>query len=196
MARVDEVGATLLRAAADVLASEGPGALTVRHIAQRAGVSTMNVYSRFGGKDGVVEHLFVEGFERLAAAMNEVDLTDDPLVDLRDCGLAYRRFALANPTYYSIMFERVVADYEPTEEARQCAANTLLLLAGRLSRAMDMGVMPRSDPLQAAAAVWATCHGVISLETKSAGAAQLDWERVFHTACEAMLAGLIAGTGT
>ena len=33
MARVDDVGATLLRAASDVLAAEGPAALTVRRIA-------------------------------------------------------------------------------------------------------------------------------------------------------------------
>ncbi|MGZ4674264.1 MAG: TetR/AcrR family transcriptional regulator, partial [Ilumatobacteraceae bacterium] len=65
MAQLDPVGSTLLKAASDLLATEGPAALTVRRIATAAGVSTMNVYSRFGGKDGVVEHLFVEGFHRL-----------------------------------------------------------------------------------------------------------------------------------
>ena len=46
---------------------EGPGALTVRRIAAAAGMSTMNVYSRFGGKDGVLDELFVDGFRRLGA---------------------------------------------------------------------------------------------------------------------------------
>ena len=36
MARVDEVSEALLRAAGDVLAAEGPGALTVRRIAHAA----------------------------------------------------------------------------------------------------------------------------------------------------------------
>jgi AcrR family transcriptional regulator len=195
VARVDDVGATLLKAAEDVLATEGPSALTVRHIANRAGVSTMNVYSRFGGKDGVVEHLFVEGFLRLASAMEAVPTTDDPLDDLRRCGLAYRRFALENPTYYSIMFERVVADYEPTAEGLLCAGNTLSLLAARLSRAMEMGAMAPADPWHAAAAVWATCHGVMSLEMKAAGPKELDWEQVFRSATEAMLTGLVQGSG-
>ena len=31
-----------------------------------------------------------------------VPVTDDPLDDLRGCGDAYRRFALDNPTYYSL----------------------------------------------------------------------------------------------
>ncbi len=82
MAPLDPVGSTLLKAAGDLLAAEGPGALTVRRIANAAGVSTMNVYSRFGGKDGVVEHLFVEGFTRLGDGMRAVVATDDPIADL------------------------------------------------------------------------------------------------------------------
>ena len=59
----------LLAAAHDLLATEGAGALTVRRIAAAAGMSTMNVYSRFGGKDGVLDELFVDGFRRLAETM-------------------------------------------------------------------------------------------------------------------------------
>lgn len=194
MARVDDVGATLLRAAEGVLATEGPGALTVRHIAEEAGVSTMNVYSRFGGKDGVVEHLFVEGFARLAAAMDQVPDTDDPLADLHLLGLAYRRFALDNPTYYSVMFERVVADFVPSTEAMERASATLSLLSARLARAMEMGALAPIDPLEAAAIVWSACHGVMSLELKSAGPSELDWEVVFRRTSEALMIGLVQGT--
>src|SRR5687767_9518288 len=103
----DEVAQTLLKAASDVLAAEGATALTVRRIAAEAGVSTMNVYSRFGGKDGIVEHLFIEGFSRLRDAQ-DVGVTDDPMDDLRRVGVGYRRFALDNPTYYAVMFERAI----------------------------------------------------------------------------------------
>ena len=95
---LDNVGNALLKAADTLLASEGASALTVRRIATEAGMSTMNVYSRFGGKDGVVEHLFLQGFALLAEAMNEVPETDDPMLDLSICGAAYRRFALDHAT--------------------------------------------------------------------------------------------------
>ena len=66
MARtLDEQGQALLDAASELLASEGAGGLTVRRIAADAGCSTMGVYSRFGNKDGVVDHLYMEGFRRL-----------------------------------------------------------------------------------------------------------------------------------
>jgi len=190
--RLDDVGTALLRAADQLLATEGPGALTVRRIAAEAGVSTMNVYSRFGGKDGVVEQLFVHGFELLAQGMREVGTTDDPLADLALCGMAYRSFAIRHVTLYSVMFDRVVADYEPSETALQNALGTLGLLARRLERAMDFGLLRRMDPLHAAAIVWSTCHGVISLELKHVTNAPVDWQQVFTDATAAVVGGLRA----
>ena len=60
----DQTSRALLDAAHRLLADHGSEALTVRRIATEAGMSTMNVYSRFGGKDGVIDELFIDGFER------------------------------------------------------------------------------------------------------------------------------------
>ena len=66
MARTrDEQGRRILEAASGLLSEEGASALSVRRIATAAGCSTMGLYSRFGGKDGVVDELYAEGFERL-----------------------------------------------------------------------------------------------------------------------------------
>ena len=56
----------------------------MRRIAAAAGCSTMGLYSRFGGKDGVVDELYAEGFERLIDGdAARTPPTDDPLADLR-----------------------------------------------------------------------------------------------------------------
>lgn len=188
----DDVRERLLRAAHDLLATEGPTALTVRRIAAEAGMSTMNLYSRFGGKDGVVEQLFVDGFTRLGEAMDEVASTDDPMAELEACGVAYRRFALENPTYYAIMFEGVVADFEPSPEAMAAAEATLRRLANSLHRAMQTGLLAPADPLQTAAVVWATCHGVMSLELREMGPPGIDWPAAYRRALHALIAGLAA----
>jgi AcrR family transcriptional regulator len=189
----DEVAQTLLKAASDVLAADGAKALTVRRIATDAGVSTMNVYSRFGGKDGIVEHLYIEGFSRLREAMLKVPETADTMADLSAAGVAYRRFALENPTYYSVMFDRAVPHFRPSPAAQEQASKTLQLLADGLERAMNAGALPHADPLHTAAAVWATCHGVVSLELKAVGPPALDWARVYATATTGLVLGLIAG---
>jgi AcrR family transcriptional regulator len=190
MAQLDSVGSTLLKAAGDLLAAEGPAALTVRGIATAAGVSTMNVYSRFGGKDGVVEHLFVEGFRRLGEAMTATPDSDDPIADLRACGLGYRRFAEDNRTLYSVMFDRVVPDFQPSIEAQVLAGATLDLLAKRLERAMMAGALRSGDPLHTAALVWATCHGVVSLEHEQGAPRLIDWPAVYDDALSMIIKGL------
>ncbi|MEA3185990.1 MAG: hypothetical protein QOJ74_2467 [Ilumatobacteraceae bacterium] len=190
MAPLDSVGSTLLKAASELLAEEGPAALTVRGIANAAGVSTMNVYSRFGSKDGVVDHLFVEGFRRLGEAMTSRPDTDDTVADIRACGLGYRQFAIDNPTLYSVMFDRVVPDFVPSVEAQVLAGATLELLAKRLERAMTAGVLRRADPLHTAALVWATCHGVVSLELKRVGPTVVDWPAVYDAAIDMIVKGL------
>ena len=187
---LDEVGNALLQAADTLLATEGAGALTVRRIATEAGMSTMNVYSRFGGKDGVVEHLFLQGFALLADAMHAVPETDDPMLDLSFCGDAYRRFALDHATLYAVMFERVVADYVPTPDAQAAALGTLHLLAARLQRTMDAGILRPMNAIHAAAIVWSTCHGVISLQLKHLEVDYLDWQQVYNEATAAVIIGL------
>ncbi len=162
----------------------------MRRIANAAGVSTMNVYSRFGGKDGVVEYLFVQGFELLGTAMNSASTTDDTVADVCACGLAYRQFAIDHPTLYSVMFDRVVPDFQPTPEAQVLASSTLDLLAKRLGRAMAAGALHPADPLHTAALVWATCHGVVSLELKAVAPAAIDWSQVYQQAMTMIVKGL------
>ena len=189
LARVDETGRALLTAAHDLLASEGPTALTVRRIAAAAGVSTMNVYSRFGGKDGVLDELFAEGFRRLGERMEATPSTGDTVADLRTCGAAYRDFAWDNPTYYSLMFDRVVPDYEPSAAAKAVAHATLGHLASRVARAMDRGAIARRDPLQVAMALWACQHGLVSLAARTQDVEQFDWEVVAPLGSAAIVRG-------
>ncbi|GAA1708061.1 TetR/AcrR family transcriptional regulator [Nonomuraea bangladeshensis] len=60
----DVVRTAILDTATHLLVTEGPGALTVRRIAGEAGCSTKVIYTLFGGKDGLVEALWLEGFAR------------------------------------------------------------------------------------------------------------------------------------
>jgi AcrR family transcriptional regulator len=160
----DETKVALLDAARRLLAGGGPTALTVRQLAADAGLSTMAIYTRYGGKDGIVNALYIEGFERLASAMNEAGETDDPMADLDRSGKAYRRFALDHPTSYAVMFQNAVPDFEPTQAAQVVAAGTLDLLAQLVQRAMDAGRIAADDAQMLAALLWSSQHGIVSLE--------------------------------
>jgi AcrR family transcriptional regulator len=164
MARpLDEQGHALLDAASRLLSAEGPAALTVRRIATEAGCSTMGVYSRFGGKDGVIEELYKEGVELLFASMDLVE-TDDPLEDLRHCGLSYRTNALAHGTHYMIVFGGAIPGFEPSPEAVAMSLAAFGRMAARVRRAQDAGLLAAEPTDKVAEIIWATIHGHVMLE--------------------------------
>ena len=75
-------------------------------------------------------------------------------------------------------------------DAALIASSTLGLLAQRLERAMTAGALRAGDPLHTAALVWATCHGVVSLEQKAVGPMAIDWPEVYQQALRMIIAGL------
>ncbi|MEZ5217942.1 MAG: TetR/AcrR family transcriptional regulator [Ilumatobacteraceae bacterium] len=187
--RSDDMSVAILEAAGRLLNDEGPTALTVRRIASAAGGSTMNVYSRFGGKDGVVEALFREGFRTLHQMMEPSIAIEDPLEALHECGEAYRRFALAHRPFYAVMFGGAVPRFEPSAEAAEESLATLGVLASLVERAMAAGVLAAGDPMSVAVALWATNHGLVSLEMQ--GHCPVDPSSVHRATLDALVRGLL-----
>jgi AcrR family transcriptional regulator len=153
----------LLDAASAILQAEGPEALTMRRIAGEVGCSTSVLYTMFGGKAGVAEALWCEGFERLHAALAAVE-GDDPRTRLAGMGRAYRANALANRAYYSVMFARPIPGFEPSPEAYAESLRPLQLLTDAVADCITAGLFKRVDPARIARVLWAAAHGAVSLE--------------------------------
>jgi AcrR family transcriptional regulator len=187
--RSDGTRRALLSAAHDLLATEGPAALSVRRIAAAAGVSTMNVYSRFGGKDGVLEELYMDGFARLGDAVVDFQPTGDALDDLRRCGAGYRQFALENPTYYSLMFDKPVPEFEPSNAALEAALAALARVVDRVEQAMTAGALAPGDPFEVATGLWACQHGLVTLQMRHHDDGVFDWPTIAKATIDAVLRG-------
>ena len=143
----------------------GAEALTVRRISAAAGCSTMGLYSRFGGKEGLVDHLFREGFVGLGDAMDAVTADLTPSSALRVCGRAYRSYALAHASHYLVMFTGVVPGFQPSSESKAIAHGTFERLVENVTRAQAEDAMrPDVAPDVIAEIVWATIHGFVMLE--------------------------------
>ncbi len=179
--------ASLLDAAQDLLEEGGIDSITVRSVATHAGVAPMGVYSRFGNKDGLLEALFVEGFDRLQAAIASAS-GPDALARLRSGCMAYRDFALANPHLYELMFRQML-ELELSAESLERAEQTFGHLVSRVSDAMAAGLLARSDDVDVAQQVWNAIHGGVSLELAGVTFSS-DPERTFGAMLDAMLVGL------
>ena len=154
----------LLDTASRLLVKEGPQALTMRRVAAAAGCSTTVLYTTFGGKHGLADGLYREGFARFAKRLAAVPSDTDPLTRLIALGEAYRDNARENPTYYGVMFGGAMPGFVPSEEALVQAAATLQALIDQVQVCMDAGILVPGDPQVVAEVLWAATHGAVSLE--------------------------------
>jgi AcrR family transcriptional regulator len=154
----------LVAAALAVLQRDGAAKLTVRKVTEEAGCSTTGVYTWFGGKNGLVEAIFVDGFESFDRALDphlEVD-------DLVGAGRAYRRFALSHQMQYLVMFGRAVPDFEPSEAALGRSVVSFAKLAEAVARFFRAAGI-EDDSAAAAYHLFATVHGYVMLELAGMG---------------------------
>ncbi len=187
------VEVAVLDAAAGLLVSEGPHALSIRRIATTADVAPMTIYNRFESKAGVLDALFIRGFERLAALRDDLPDTA-PLDRLRTFAHLYRDFALGDPGTYALMFDRAVADFEPSPEAKAQAHACFSCLVETVTEVQAAGALVGGDPTEVGQRLWAALHGAVSLERHGICFAP-DSDQHYAALVETLLVGLSPTAG-
>ncbi|TQL03138.1 TetR/AcrR family transcriptional regulator [Cellulomonas sp. SLBN-39] len=151
-----DLRAQVLRSAADLVATDGPDALSMRDLARRAGVSHAAPAHHFGDRSGLFTALAAEGFDLLASAL--AASVGDGRFDRT--AVAYVRFAVAHPGHYAVMFRADLVDAaSPLLLAARTRAGDLLA-DGLASVPADRVVV---DPEDARRAAWALVHGLSTL---------------------------------
>lgn len=151
-----------LQAALTILVEQGVAGLTVRGLAGAAGSSTISVYTKFGGRTGVLDGLYERTFELLRDQVAQLPpISGDALPDVLAFGRMYREFALESPARYAFMFERSVPGYEPDPDLRLIAERDT---CDQLVTRVRPAVHTDDEADEAGYLVWTTMHGLISLE--------------------------------
>jgi AcrR family transcriptional regulator len=189
----------MLDAATRLLTEEGPAALTVRKVAESVNCSTTLLYSLFGGKDGLSNALYLEGFARLKlefAANSVPPTTFDGRADLQRLNALaqiYHQYAKRNASYYMVMFGDAIAGFVPPLESRNQAWESFTVLIDAFDECMQADVLPRTNPTAAARLLWAAMHGAISLELKGYYLKTERADELFNAAVQAVLRALQVG---
>jgi AcrR family transcriptional regulator len=121
----------LLDEAAEVVASAGPAALSLRELARSAGVSHGAPAHHFGSRRGLLTALAAEGFALMAADLSA------HLDDFREMGVTFVRWALAHPGHYAVMFAPDLVDPSDADLAAARAEAWRVLGAGASARRGD-----------------------------------------------------------
>jgi AcrR family transcriptional regulator len=198
------------------LAEAGPGALSISAIGKQLGVSGPALYRYFASRDDLLTELVIDAYHDLAnaltAATNQVP-DDHPRGRLEALARAYRRWALAEPHRYRLLFGPPLPGYEAHAqrlvEASRAAMNLLLeVLRGFAAGAAEPpGPLAseltawaqhhhfRTDAATAlhAVLIWSQLHGIVSLEIAGNFASMsIDADQLF----EIQLAAITATPGS
>ncbi|MBK9739548.1 MAG: TetR/AcrR family transcriptional regulator [Actinobacteria bacterium] len=170
----ERLRADILAAAKGLLADTGDvDSVSIRLVADRVGVSTPSIYHHFEDKAALITAVCEDVFAELDRRMQEaVEGIDDPFDALRERGLAYCRFALANPEHYRIVMMSLPHEGESFTAHDLVAGPTFEHLIASVVACQESGAFPAAeDPTTIAMALWASVHGAVSLVLTKPGIA-------------------------
>jgi AcrR family transcriptional regulator len=138
----------IVAAARELLEAEGPGALSMRRVADRLGIRAPSLYNHLPDKEALEAALISAGLAESAELFEEaVRGAGDPLGALAS---AYRAFARDHPHLYRLMTGRPLPRERLVPGVEVRAARPVLDAVG--------------GDVDAARAVWAFAHGMTILE--------------------------------
>lgn len=161
----DTTQARILVAAIDILEAKGVEGLTTRAVCDATGVTAPTLYHHFTSKDGLVAAVIRHGVHEFLTRKRDIQLTDDPVADLRRGWEGWIAFALARPRLFRLMTQAAGSDPAATGEAYAIMQRLVDRIAqtGRLS----------TDPATAARAIWAASNGVVMSFMQGGGPAEI-----------------------
>jgi AcrR family transcriptional regulator len=194
-----EQGHELLRrnvveAASHLLMEEGPDALTVRHIAQELECSTKIIYTMFHGKEGLAEALYLEGCERLGHLIGGIPRQSTLIVYIHEVAHAYWAFALANPSYYKVMFCGAIPHFHPSTMSILTMETAFEMVVARLRVYKEQGLLQADDSVIVTKVLWASLHGIVSLYLLGHFSDLETAKEVLERSIQALIASLVPRT--
>ncbi|KAF0848433.1 TetR/AcrR family transcriptional regulator [Nocardia caishijiensis] len=143
--------ADIRRVARALLAAHGPEAVTLRAIARELGVTAPALYRHYDSRDELIERLRVEFCADLAEFLSAgiADLPDDGAVQFLAICRGFRRWALANPREFTLVFASPTASRTMLPRFGEPFGRIFLAAAGRLLASFEIATPPsESIPLE------------------------------------------------
>lgn len=149
----------LLRAAGELLETTGAAGLSLRQVAEQAGLSRQAPYNHFADKETLLAELVRDGFERLGQDMEAAGGEDvAPIKRLERAGECYIAFAQGSPALFRLMFSKELVDLSRHHEARAASSTSF----GALSRIVG-ALVPPQDVADISLVAWSLVHGYATL---------------------------------
>lgn len=155
----------LIEAGADILAKDGVGGLSLRKVAQKAGVSHTAPYAHFADKQALIAAISTDGYRRLYEALSAAaqQYIADPARQLVEGAWAYVQFALNDTDHFKITLSGVIEKEKDYPAFVEISQRSFALLVQIVAACQQAKVLKRGPADLIAVGVWSLIHGFISL---------------------------------
>ena len=155
------------QAASELFSRNGVSNVSVRAVAEKAGVSTGTIYSYFDNLTELLQSLWKEPLVRLLDELEEiVEKTPDPKRRLRRLLEAYARFATGNHSVYRGAFLYIRPESHDKPVPRDLSQDRLFsMLRDAVADGQKSGDFRKGNPGRIAQTLWAGLHGAVALPT-------------------------------
>jgi AcrR family transcriptional regulator len=183
----------ILACAVDLYLDQGLKGLSMRHVADKVGVSATALYRHYRNKEDILHNVIGEAVKVFGGYLFKALAGQSPEERFRLGGEAYLNFALEQTKYYEVIFlapNQLGQEAQP-EELRQQSMATFQFLVDRVQECMESGYFRKGDPFSVAMTIWAHGHGLIAiyLAKKWPGDA-LGFRKMYWDSFERILIGL------
>ncbi len=157
----------IIAAAIDLLDSGGEAAVTLRAVAQASDVSHNAPYKHFENRDALLAEVAARDFEMIRAMSSSIRAsTKDPIRRLKTALGGLIDFAHEHPGRYGLLF-RNTAIATATGRVKEAAMGLFAEFAALVQACQQAGKLPNAPSATLASLIFATVHGLISMEATS-----------------------------
>ena len=155
----------LIQAGVEILAKEGVSGLSLRKVAQHAGVSHSAPYAHFPDKQSLIAAISTEGFNQLYAELEAAvsPYSKNPKKQLIEGARAYVRFAEKHTDTFKIMFSGVLEKEKDYPSFVEISSKTFKLVVEVVQACQSAAILPAAPADLMAVSVWGQLHGIVSL---------------------------------
>ena len=171
----------ILDAARELFVTEGYDGVSMRRVAEKIEYSPTAIYVHFADKQELFHELCQQDYARLAEVFQSSNMPTDPIERLKQIGSTYIDFGMRFPNHYKFMFMTPHPAHGFDDLDRETHGNpevdAYAFLKWAVQQAIDAGCF-REDICDAelvSQTLWASVHGVISLDIAKCTDPWVNW---------------------
>jgi AcrR family transcriptional regulator len=171
----------ILDAARELFVTEGFDGVSMRKVAEKIEYSPTAIYLHFADKNELFHELCRQDFARLQEVMQSAEMPSDPIQRLRQIGRNYIEFGTRFPHHYVFMFMTPHPPHQLDDQDREIVGNpevdAYALLKWAVEAAIKAGCFRAEvqDSELVSQTLWASVHGVISLNIAKCQDPWVEW---------------------